>query len=138
MTHASSSSGPLDWTATEERLERIAPKLEEVRREAGDAATTPLFAILADDQRDAEARRDQLSTALMEIYRLHSSRAAFACLYELNAAQLHQQVVSRLRRYRCRAYELGHDCDQTSIPADDAEDQVVAALMSLGGAERLA
>ena len=106
MSQASGSSGPLDWTATEERLERIAPKLEEVRREAGDAAVTPLFAILADDQRDAEARRDQLSTALMEIYRLHSSRAAFACLYELNATQLHQQVVSRLRRYRCRADAL--------------------------------
>jgi RNA polymerase sigma-70 factor, ECF subfamily len=106
VTQAFGSTGPLDWTATEERLEGIRHKLEEVRHEAGDSAADSLTAILADLSREVESRRDQLSTALMEVYRLHGSRAAFACLYELNAAQLYQQVVARLRRYRCRADAL--------------------------------
>jgi site-specific DNA recombinase len=45
--------------------------------------------------------------------------------------KLRAQSDRRVRRYRCRAYEMGHDCSQTSIEADLAEAQVVAALMSL-------
>lgn len=106
MTQAFGSHGPLDWMATEERLDGIRSKLEEVRAEVGDAAVDPLLALLSDETREIENRRDRASTRLMELYRLHASRAAFACLYELNAAALYQQVVARLRRYRCRADAL--------------------------------
>jgi len=45
--------------------------------------------------------------------------------------KLRAQSDRKVRRYRCRARELGHECGQTSIRADDAEAQVVAALMQL-------
>ena len=35
------------------------------------------------------------------------------------------------RYYRCRAYELGYDCEQRSIRTEVIEDQVVSVLMSL-------
>ncbi len=106
MTQAFGSAGPLDWTATEERLAGIRSRLEEVRREVGTGQAEALLAILDESEGEAENRRDRLSTGLMELYREHGSRAAFSCLYELNAAALYQQVVSRLRRYRCRADAL--------------------------------
>lgn len=106
MTQAFGSNGPLGWTATEEQLAGIGSKFEEVRRETSDEGGATLLAILGEEGPDAEGRRDRLSTKLMELYRLHGSRAAFACLYELNAPALYQQVVSRLRRYRCRADAL--------------------------------
>jgi RNA polymerase sigma-70 factor (ECF subfamily) len=105
VTQVFGSPGPLDWTAAEERLERIRPKLEEVRRETGPEADA-LLGLLDDAARPADARRDHLSTRLMELFRVHQSRTAFACLYELNAAHLFQQVAARLRRYRCRADAL--------------------------------
>ena len=37
----------------------------------------------------------------------------------------------KVRRYRCRAQELGHECSQTSIKADEAEAQVVSTLKQL-------
>lgn len=106
MTQPHGSPGPLDWTATEERLTRIRPKLEEMKLEAGEAIFEHVRAGLDDESRDAELRRDLVSTRLMEAFRSHQSRTAFACLYELNAAHLYQQVASRLRRYRCRADAL--------------------------------
>jgi RNA polymerase sigma-70 factor (ECF subfamily) len=106
VTQLHGSPGPLDWTATEERLVRIRPKLEDVRSEVGESTFALLCTVLEDGSRDAELRRDQVSTRLMEAFRSHQSKAAFACLYELNAAHLYQQVASRLRRYRCRADAL--------------------------------
>ncbi len=106
MTQLYGSPGPLDWTANEERLARIRPKLEDLRRETGEATWESVRASLDDEEKEAEARRDQVSTRLMEAFRVHNSKAAFACLYELNAAHLYQQVASRLRRYRCRAEAL--------------------------------
>jgi RNA polymerase sigma-70 factor (ECF subfamily) len=106
VTLAFGSPGPLDWTAAEERLERTRAKLDELRREAGAQVHDEVLAILEDTSGEAEVRRDQVSTRLMDAFRLHRSRAAFACLYELNAAHLYQQVVSRLRRFRCRADAL--------------------------------
>ncbi|MFC1961004.1 recombinase family protein, partial [Chloroflexota bacterium] len=45
--------------------------------------------------------------------------------------KLRAQTDYKTRRYRCRAYELGHDCGQKSIEADIAEEQVIAALHAL-------
>jgi len=106
VTQVFGSPGPLDWTAAEERLERIRPKLEEIRREAGAFDAKTILEVLDDGEREGDARRDLISTRLMEVFRLHQSRAAFSCLYELNAAHLYQQVAARLRRYRCRADAL--------------------------------
>lgn len=106
MTQLHGSPGPLDWTANEDRLARIRSKLADVRREVGEATYESLLSALDDEGRDAEMRRDLVSTRLMEAFRLYSSKAAFACLYELNAAHLYQQVAARLRRYRCRADAL--------------------------------
>ena len=77
MTQPHGSPGPLDWTATEERLARIRPKLEDVRQETGEAVFGHVLASLDDGSLDAELRRDQVSTRLMEAFRLHQSKAAF-------------------------------------------------------------
>ncbi len=106
MTQLFGTPGPLDWTAAEERLERIRPLLNEVAQEAHGFDPDSVRAILDDPARDAETRRDLVSTRLMEVFRLHASRASFGLIYELNAAHLYQQVASRLRRYRCRADAL--------------------------------
>jgi len=106
VTQAFGSSGPLEWTAPAERLERTRSKLEELGKEVGAAAAHEVRALLEDPAREADVKRDQVSTRLMEIFRLHQSKTAFTCLYELNAAHLYQQVSSRLRRYRCRADAL--------------------------------
>jgi site-specific DNA recombinase len=45
--------------------------------------------------------------------------------------KLRAQSDRRVRRYRCRARELGSDCEQTSVRADEVEAQVVAALKTL-------
>jgi RNA polymerase sigma-70 factor (ECF subfamily) len=99
-------AGAIDWTGAEEVLQGIRGKLEEVSREAQGFDVRPLREILDDGARDPELRRDLVSTRLMEVFRLHQSRAAFGLLYELNAAHLYQQVAARLRRYRCRADAL--------------------------------
>jgi RNA polymerase sigma factor (sigma-70 family) len=106
VTRAFESAGPLDWTAADERLERIRPQLAELELEAGGGYAAEARGILEDVGCTAEARRDRVSTRLMEAFRTHQSRTAFACLYELNAAHLYQQVSARLRRYHCRADAL--------------------------------
>ena len=100
------SPGPLDWACIDERFERIRPKLDEIEREAPAGDLRSVRAVLDDEARGLESRRDLISTRLMEVFRLHQSAAAFGCLYELNAAHLYQQVAARLRRYRCRADAL--------------------------------
>jgi hypothetical protein len=50
-------------------------------------------------------------------------------------SQASAQTAHGIRRHRCWARELGHDCEQKSIRADDAEAQIVAALMSLKAPE---
>ena len=106
MNNPFGSPPPLDWAASAERLERIRDKFTEVGKESEQSALTLLEAILEDQQRDVEEKRDGISTRLMEIFRVHRSRTAFGLLYELNAAPLHQQVSARLRRYRCKADAL--------------------------------
>jgi RNA polymerase sigma-70 factor (ECF subfamily) len=100
------SRGPFEWTAVEDRLDRALARLDDVVREVPGFDAAALRRLAVDGGLDAEAARDLLSTRLMEVFRLHASRAAFAILYELNAAHLYQQVASRLRRYRCRVDAL--------------------------------
>jgi RNA polymerase sigma factor (sigma-70 family) len=81
-------------------------RVEEVRRECVGAEPEPfegMRAVLDDATRATDAVRDGLSTRLMEVFRLHRSRAAFGLLYELNRQHLLQQVASRLRRYQSRS-----------------------------------
>jgi len=106
VTQGFGSPGPLDWTATGDRTERIRSRLEEVAQEVAEVDSGDFSDLLEDPALEADARRDALSTRLMEVFRLHQSRAAFGLLYELNAAHLYQQVAARLRRYRCRADAL--------------------------------
>jgi len=106
VTHSFGSTGPLEWTAIGERLEGVRSKLVELADEVGTTGAAGIRAALDDDAYETEARRDVASTRLMELFRLHHSRTAFTCLYELNGAHLYQQVASRLRRYRCRADAL--------------------------------
>jgi RNA polymerase sigma-70 factor (ECF subfamily) len=77
--------------------------VEEAAAELPGEEGRTLAELLADETRDDEALRDALSTALMEHYRRHHSRACFGALYELNRHHLLQQVSARLRRYQSKA-----------------------------------
>ena len=93
----------MDWWGTSEGVERLQARLREVAQEIGDVDLTPFEAVLADAERTAESRRDGVTTRLMELFRLHRSRAAFGLIYELAGPHLRQQVASRLRRYQSKA-----------------------------------
>jgi len=82
---------------------RVRERLSLVSREAEGYDVQPLVAVLLDAERNGEEKRDGLSTRLMEVFRLHRSRAAFGLLYELNGQHLLQQVIGRLRRYQSKA-----------------------------------
>ena len=81
-------------------------RVAEVGRECPGLEATSLAeltAVALDLERGPEELRDGLSTRLMEVFRLHRSRAAFGLLYELNRQHLLQQVAGRLRRYQSRS-----------------------------------
>ena len=80
-------------------LGRIGDMTEEVSRDE----RKRIRGILGDARRDAEARRDAVSTRLMECFRLHHGRGCFGLLYELNSHHLLIQVAGRLRRYASHA-----------------------------------
>jgi len=82
---------------------RLSERLGDLAGEGEGIDTATLVALLEGTERSAEEKRDALSTRLMEIFRVHRSRAAFGLLYELNGNHLLQQVVSRLRRYQSKA-----------------------------------
>jgi RNA polymerase sigma factor (sigma-70 family) len=78
----------------------------EIGRECGAieaASIAEMLAIAGDPERGVEGVRDGLSTRLMDVFRVHRSRAAFGLLYEVNRQHLLQQVASRLRRYQSRS-----------------------------------
>jgi len=83
--------------------EHLDARLDEVAHDVGGLDQGALDAILDDPGRTAEEQRDALSTRLMELFRIHQSRAAFGLLYELNRHHLYVHVASRLRRYQSRA-----------------------------------
>ncbi len=90
------SEGPLGRRILLDRVGEVTVDLDQ-------PAASRLTGIIEDPGRDAESRRDALATQLMEIFRLHKSRAAFGLLFELNRAHLLQQVSARLRRYGSKA-----------------------------------
>lgn len=106
MSQAFGASGPLEWVGIDERLGRARERLEDIRGECPEFEPAQAESLLDDGDLTHEARRDHLSTRLMEAFRLSKSRTAFGLLYELNASHLYQQVAARLRRYRCRADAL--------------------------------
>jgi RNA polymerase sigma-70 factor (ECF subfamily) len=106
MSQAFGASGPLEWVGIDERLDQARERLGDVAGECPEFERERAEGILDDGELTHEARRDHLSTRLMEAFRLSKSRTAFGLLYELNASHLYQQVAARLRRYRCRADAL--------------------------------
>ena len=58
-----------------------------------------MVGILDDAERSADSIRDAVSTRLMEVFRLKTSRSCFGLLYELNSQHLVAQVANCLRRY---------------------------------------
>ena len=88
-----------DRTSLRSRLLEIVHEVDEL----SEPDLEPLQALLDDESRTHEQVRDALSTQVMELFRLHRSRACFGLLYELNGPHLVQQVAARLRRYQSRA-----------------------------------
>jgi len=82
---------------------RLRARVEALEAEAGESEVGRMLGILEERGREAEWRRDALSTRLMEAFRQHQGRACFGLLYELNGQHLIVQVAGRLRRYGSRA-----------------------------------
>jgi len=78
-------------------------KLREVSVEVPGVSAGWLIEPLLQCTRSAEQQRDQLATRLMEVFRIHQSRAAFGLLYELFGPHLLGMVAARLRRYQSKA-----------------------------------
>lgn len=93
-----------EWSlAADSQRRLVLDRLAEVRREVGERELAPLVAILEDPERSLEVKRDAIATRLMELFRVHRSRAAFGLLFELSRDALLQQVATRLRRYASKA-----------------------------------
>jgi RNA polymerase sigma-70 factor, ECF subfamily len=100
------SASHLEGAALQADRALLRERVAEVGRECPAleaAALADLLAVAGDPGRGPEELRDGLSTRLMEVFRLHRSRAAFGLLYELNRPHLLQQVAGRLRRYQSRS-----------------------------------
>ncbi len=94
--------GP-EWNPAPDPRRLILDRLGEIRREVGERELAPLVDILEDPSRSLDAKRDTIATRLMELFRVHRSRAAFGLLFELSREALLQQVAARLRRYTSKA-----------------------------------
>src|SRR5207244_3086683 len=82
---------------------RLRVRIADLGSEVAASEWTRLAALMNDEARDGEMLRDALSTRLMELFRLNTSRAVFGLLYELNSQHLLIQVAGRLRRYASKA-----------------------------------
>jgi len=78
-------------------------RLPEIESEVGGRVLEEMIGILEEDGPGEEARRDALSTRLMEAFRQTRGRRCFGLLYELNSEHLFVQVAGRLRRYASKA-----------------------------------
>lgn len=74
-------------------------KVEGLGREVAKLERKRMLGILDDPERTTDSIRDAVSTRLMEVFRLKTSRASFGLLYELNSQHLVAQVANCLRRY---------------------------------------
>lgn len=74
--------------AAEAQRALILDRLVEIEREVKKGELEALVAILDNPEKTVEARRDALATRLMELYRVHESRAAFGLLFELTREPL--------------------------------------------------
>jgi RNA polymerase sigma factor (sigma-70 family) len=82
---------------------QLSDKLADLRSEVGGRELAAMVSILEEVGRGEEARRDALSTRLMEAFRQTRGRSCFGLLYELNCQHLLVQVAGRLRRYTSKA-----------------------------------
>src|SRR6185436_4560284 len=78
-------------------------RVAELRSEVGHEVLAQMLAILDEEGAGEEARRDCLSTRLMEAFRQTRGRGCFGLLYELNCQHLLVQVAGRLRRYASKS-----------------------------------
>jgi RNA polymerase sigma factor (sigma-70 family) len=78
-------------------------RVAELRGEVGIEVLTQMLGILDEESGAEEARRDSLSTRLMEAFRQTRGRGCFGLLYELNCQHLLVQVAGRLRRYASKS-----------------------------------
>src|SRR5262245_55022655 len=97
------SRSPEPSLAVEQARGRLRARLTDLAGEVGASEAGAMVAIVADDGRAEESRRDALSTLLMEAFRLARGRGCFGLLYELNSQHLLVQVAGRLRRYASKA-----------------------------------
>lgn len=77
-------------------------KVSGLGKEVSRAERAKMVAILDGADRTGDSIRDALSTRLMEVFRLKTSRSCFGLLYELNSQHLVAQVSNCLRRYGSR------------------------------------
>jgi len=97
------SSLPEPTLTTEAVRGRLRERIAELRGEIGETEVGAILAALVEDGRGEEAKRDAVSTRLMEAFRQTRSRGCFGLLYELNSQHLLVQVAGRLRRYTSKA-----------------------------------
>jgi RNA polymerase sigma factor (sigma-70 family) len=82
---------------------RLGDRVKDLAGELGTTGVAGMLAIVVEDGRGEESRRDALSTLLMEAFRQVRGRSCFGLLYELNSQHLLVQVAGRLRRYASKA-----------------------------------
>jgi RNA polymerase sigma factor (sigma-70 family) len=97
------SPNPEPALVLEDARGRLKGRIRELHAEIGERESSVMIAILTEDGRGEEARRDAISTRLMETFRQTRGRGCFGLLYELNSQHLLVQVAGRLRRYTSKA-----------------------------------
>ena len=100
---ATDSRSPEPSLGGAEAKERLRSLVLDLSGEIGAGSVAALLEILGGDSRGEEARRDALSTQLMEAFRNTRGRKCFGFLYDLNCQHLLVQVTGRLRRYTSKA-----------------------------------
>jgi len=100
---ATESLSPDPSLSGEEARGRLGERILELEGEIGQRGVAAMVALLGEDGRGVDARRDALSTLLMEAFRQTRGRGCFGLLYELNHHHLLVQVAGRLRRYTSKA-----------------------------------
>ena len=101
--HKVESRSPEPPLAAEQAKGRLGSRVQELSEEVDPREAAAMAAVIGDADRGEEARRDALSTLLMEAFRQHRGRSCFGLLYELNSQHLLVQVAGRLRRYLSKA-----------------------------------